>query len=70
MQEELAMVSGEVLKWIEQCGDAGLNEIVKAVIRRYAQCHPDYEVVFYSLPKGNGRAEAIAELIGFLDEYQ
>ena len=64
------MMTGEdVLKWIEQSTDTEINEILKAAIRRYEIRFPEWEVMFISIPKGEGRKEAVEQTVGFLEKY-
>ena len=56
----------EVLVRIEQADDGEICEIIRAVIGRYRACFPEWEIIFLSLPKGTGRAQALEDTISFL----
>ena len=42
-----------VLKFIHQADDIQINEIIQALVRRYAQVYPDWDITFLSLPKND-----------------
>lgn len=53
---------------IQCANDSELSEIIKAVIRRYTVLRPDWEVMFFSLPRNDAgdRCRCIEETIDFL----
>ncbi|MBQ9148043.1 MAG: hypothetical protein IJX69_00570 [Oscillospiraceae bacterium] len=61
----------EVLKQIENADDDAISQIIQAVIRRYKQVYPGWEVVFLSLPLDDAaqRRKQLADLIEFLDRH-
>lgn len=50
-----------VLAAIEKADDLQINQIIRAVIRRYSLVFPDWEVFFLSLPKDPGQRRAQLE---------
>ena len=42
-----------ILSFIHQADDAQISEIIQALILRYGQIHPDWDVSFLSLPKND-----------------
>ncbi|MBQ9148040.1 MAG: hypothetical protein IJX69_00555 [Oscillospiraceae bacterium] len=60
-----------ILGWIEQADDDAISQIIQAVIRRYKQVYPGWEVVFLSLPRDNAeeRRRQLNELIEFLNRH-
>lgn len=63
-------IYGLVLTAIARASDAELNEIVQAVIRRYAQQFPDWDVLFLSMPKNDRqeRQRSVEALCAFADQ--
>jgi len=57
-----------ILNKIQRANDSELSEIIKAVIRRYGVLHPNWEVIFQSLPQSDvdERRRCINETIDFL----
>ena len=52
---------------IKKANDCDLAAIIQAVIRRYGQVYPDWEVAFVALPKDpQKRAERAAALLEFI----
>ena len=59
-----------ILKFIERTDDQEIQDVIQAVIRRYALAFPDWEVMFLSLPKDPQKREAQLELtIDFLRKH-
>ena len=42
-----------ILKFIDQADTNQLNEIIRAIVQRYGQISPDWEVTFLSYPKND-----------------
>ena len=61
--------SAQVLAYIRQAGSDQLNEIIQAVIHRYGQISPDWDVTFLSLPK-NDPAQRQQMLRTILQSYE
>ena len=64
MDEDLEYVQASIL----QADDIELSEIIQSVIRRYGVLHPDWEVMFLSLPRDDphARHRCVEETIAFL----
>ena len=60
----------EVLEFVRQADDCQVNEIIDTLIARYKEVHPDWEVIFLSLPKNNPteRKNMIQSALHFLDK--
>ena len=43
----------DVLEYIDRTDDLQLSEIIRAIIGRYNEVHPDWEISFLSLPKND-----------------
>ena len=43
----------KVLKFIHQADNSQVSEIIQALVSRYGEVHPDWDVAFLSLPKNN-----------------
>ena len=43
----------QVLKFIQQADDGQVSEIIQAIVARYGEVYPDWDVTFLSLPKNN-----------------
>ena len=43
----------KVLKFIHQADDSQVSDIIQALVSRYKEVHPDWEITFLSLPKNN-----------------
>ena len=56
----------DMLTRIEEADDCEISEIIRAVIRRYQRVFPDWEVVFYSLPKAD-EIQRRASIDGLID---
>ena len=41
----------DIMERIKRADDAQISQVIMAVIDRYAAVHPDWEIVFLSLPK-------------------
>ena len=61
----------KLLSHIENADDILIQQIIQTVIRRYGIVFPEWEVVFYSLPKEpNQRRQEIQALIQFLQTHE
>ena len=60
----------QVLTFIRQSDDTQANEIIHALIARYKEVHPDWDLTFLSLPKNNPteRQNMIQRAIEFLNK--
>ena len=60
----------QVLTFIHQADDTQINEIIQAVVKRYARVFPDWEVIFLSLPRNNPakRREMIQSALDFFNK--
>ena len=59
----------EILNFIDQADSSQLSEIIQAIIQRYGQISPDWEVNFLSLPKNDPlRRQQMFQTILQLDE--
>ena len=60
-----------VLAWIGTAADTDLNEVIQALIRRYGDVFPDWEVFFYSVKVKDLklRRKQIKELKKRLNQY-
>ena len=47
-----------------------INEVVYAVVRRYGELFPDWEIGTYSIEKKGSRNEQIDRLINFLEKLK
>ena len=60
----------QVLTYIRQADTNELNEIIQAIVKRYAQISPDWETSFLSLPKNDPlRRQQILQSILQLDKH-
>ena len=60
----------EILKFIDQADTNQLSEIIPAIVKRYGQNRPDWEVNFLSLPKNDPvRRQQILQIILQLDKH-
>ena len=59
------------MKAIANADHAMLSEIVQAVIKRYAILHPDWEILFLSLPKHDRkeRERILSDVFKILIKY-
>ena len=61
----------KLLSQIENADDILMQQILQTVIRRYGTVFPQWEVVFYSLPKEpQQRRQEIQALIQFLQTHE
>ena len=61
----------QIIKAIEQADDLLIGDVINAVIRRYAQVFPEWEVMFLSLHKEpKARAKDIKAHIKFLKRHK
>ena len=61
----------QLLSHIENADDILIQQVIQAVIRRYSIVFPQWEVVFYSLPKKpTQRRQHIETLIQFLQTHE
>ena len=61
----------KLLTHIEHADDQLIQEVIQAVIRRYSGIFPDWEVVFYALPKDpEKRRQEVERLIHMLRTYE
>ena len=44
---------GDLIKTIQLANDEELSQIILEIIARYGALHPDWEVIFLSLPKND-----------------
>lgn len=60
-----------VLAWIGTATDTDMNEVIQALIRRYSDVFPDWEVFFYSVKVKDPklRRKQIKELKKRLNQY-
>ena len=62
--------SAQVLTYIRQADTNQLSEIVQAIVARYGQISPDWEVHFLSLPKNDPlRRQQMLRTILQLDKH-
>lgn len=47
------MNTADILAEIECADDILINDIIRAVTRRYEQVHPEWEICFLALPKND-----------------
>lgn len=60
----------EILNFIDQADTNQLSEIIQAIIQRYGQISPDWEVNFLSLPKNDPlRRQQMLQSILRMDEH-
>ena len=58
----------DILEAISRADDWEISEIIAAIVRRYGKVFPDWEVIFYSLPKDpSQRKAAIDDLLRILN---
>lgn len=60
----------KILEEIGQANAASLDEIIKAVLRRYAELFPSWEVIFISLEKNTQRNVQINRIIETLEKMK
>ena len=58
------------IEYISRCENDSLEAIAWAVVNRYAQLYPDYEVALVSLPIGDAseRARSIENLLEYVEK--
>ena len=60
----------EILNFIDQADTNQLSEIIQAIVQRYGQISPDWEVNFLSLPKNDPlRRQQMLQSILRMDEH-
>lgn len=60
-----------ILTAIEHADEQLIQDAIQAVIRRYSSVFPDWEVVFYALPKKpQKRRQEVERLIHMLRTYE
>ena len=60
-----------ILTAIEHADEQLIQDAIQAVIRRYSSVFPDWEVVFYALPKKpQKRRQEVERLIHMLQTYE
>lgn len=60
----------ELLEKIAQADEYEVEELLKAILRRYAEVFPDWEVSTVSLHKGADRKEQIDRIIKMLESMK
>lgn len=61
----------KLIKIIETADDLEISQIIHAVVRRYADVYPDWDVFFLSLPKEPAeRREQLAQMLEALKNGQ
>ena len=61
----------KLLSHIENADDILIQQVIQAVIHRYGTVFPEWEVIFYSLPKDpQKRRQEIQALIQFLQTHE
>ena len=57
-------------EYIKNAKPEELEDILKAVLARYGQVYPDWEVTVISLEKAKDRTEQLDRLIAFLEKMK
>lgn len=61
----------KLIAHIEKADDHLIQQVIQAVIRRYSAAYPDWEVIFYALPKNpQKRQKELQALIHFLQAHE
>lgn len=61
----------KLIAHIEKADDRLIQQVIQAVIRRYGAAYPDWEVIFYALPKDpQKRQQELQSLIHFLQAHE
>ena len=60
----------ELFEKIAQADEYEVEELLKAILRRYAEVFPDWEVSMVSLHKGADRKEQIDRIIKMLESMK
>ena len=50
-QQEITL--DQVLTYIHQADDLQVNEIIQAIVSRYREVYPDWDITFLSLPRND-----------------
>ena len=50
-QQEITL--NQVLTYIHQADDLQVNEIIQAIVSRYRDIYPDWDITFLSLPRND-----------------
>lgn len=56
----------DLLLQIEQVQKNSMDELLKAVLRRYGELYPDWDISIISLEKKKSKAEQIDEIVQIL----
>ena len=59
-----------IYEQIEKASGCEINDVVIAVVKRYGELFPDWEIGTYSIEKKGNRDEQIDRLINFLEKLK